>query len=311
MLYKIVLAVMLWDYKDNHILIMGCFILDIKIYNKSSINNMEDIKTNSIDLILTSPPYWDIKNYNNEQQLGLGLTYRCYIENLKKNMFECMRVLKEDGFCVFNVADIRKNVGDSKECRPKMYPIHSDIIQYFIGMDFDLYAHTIWKKESVKKGKKGKIIHGAVVGDYIYPPYVYNDLSIEHILVFRKPGKKRKMIPIKERVDKFLKEETKEWLSPVWYINPSPYKKEHPATFPTELVSRIINLYSIKGDTILDPFCGTGTTLKVANELERNSIGYDINIDFIQPLIESFNMKKDGLVYSYEEIIQEEMNLNM
>lgn len=275
---------------------------------------MSDVKTNSIDLILTSPPYWDIKDYNNDLQLGLGLTYRAYIELLKKNMFECMRVLKEDGFCIFNVADIRRNVGDSMKCRSKMYPIHSDIIQYFISMDFDLYSHTVWKKESVKKGEKGKIIYGAVDEDYIYPPYIYNDLSIEHILVFRKPGRKRKLLPLKERSDKFLKKDTEEWMSPVWDISPSTHKKEHPATFSTELVSRLIKLYSIKGDTVLDPFCGTGTALKIAKELERNAIGYEINLEYIKPFIESLNMKKFESEYIYNkstEELQLEMDLDI
>lgn len=266
---------------------------------------MKDIKTNSIDLILTSPPYWDIKDYKNEEQLGLGLTYNGYLELLKHNMFECMRVLKEDGFCIFNVADINKNLSKSKNSRPEIYPLHSDIIQYFrsIGMEFN--AHRIWEKQSTKKGEKGKIIYGAVDKNYIYPPYVYNDLMIEHILIFRKPGKKRKLPKIEDRKDKFCKEKYQGWLSQVWKINPSK-SKNHPATFPPELVTRLISLYSIKGDIILDPFCGTGTTLKVAKELERNSIGYELNLNYIKPFISELNMKKFGKVYMYEKGMQNE-----
>ena len=261
---------------------------------------MKEIETSSIDLILTSPPYWDIKDYGMNEQLGYGLTYKCYLELLKKNIFECMRVLKDDGFCIFNVADIRKDVSNRKESRPKIYPIHSDLIQYFISMDFEFASHTIWKKESVKKGEKGKIIYGAVDKEYIYPPYVYNDLSIEHILVFRKPGKRRKLPRLNERLDKFPKKEIQDWMNPIWNINPSSHKKNHPATFPTELISRLINLYSIKGDTVLDQYCGTGTTLKVAKELERNAIGYEINSEYILPFIEDFNMVKNELMYYYE-----------
>lgn len=276
----------------------------IKIYNKSCVDDMKEIKTSSIDLILTSPPYWDIKDYNVDKQLGCGLTYRCYLELLKKNIFECMRVLKEDRFCIFNVADIRKNVSKSKDARPKIYPIHSDLIQYFISMDFEFLSHTIWKKESVKKGEKGKIIYGCVDKEYIYPPYVYNDLSIEHILVFRKPGQKRKLPKLGERLDKFPKKDIQDWMSPVWNINPAVHKKDHPATFPDELVRRLISLYSIKGDTILDQYCGTGTTLKVAKELDRNAIGYEINRGYIKPFIESMNMQQNGLSYIYNNLTE-------
>lgn len=272
----------------------------MKIYNKNSVDNMKEIKTNSIDLILTSPPYWDIKDYNVDEQLGLGLTYKCYLELLKKNIFECMRVLKEDRFCIFNVADIRKNISESKYSRPKIYPIHSDLIQYFISMDFEFLSHTIWKKESVKKGNKGKIIYGSVDKEYIYPPYVYNDLSIEHILVFRKPGQRRNLPKLDERVDKFPKKDVQDWFSPVWNINPSSCNINHPATFPEELVSRLINLYSIKGDTVLDPYCGIGTTLKVANELQRNAIGYEINLEYLSQIIKDMHMENNDLEYVYE-----------
>lgn len=274
--------------------------MGIKIYNKNSIENMKEINTNSIDLVITSPPYWDIKDYKSDEQLGLGLTYKCYLELLKKNIFECMRVLKEVGFCVFNVADIRKNVSKSKYSRSKIYPIHSDLIQYFISMDFEFFSHTIWKKESVKKGDKGKIIYGSVDKEYIYPPYVYNDLSIEHILVFRKPGNQRNLPKLNERVDKFLKEDIEDWFTPIWNINPSSHNKDHPATFPDELVNRIINLYSIKGDTILDPFCGTGTTLKVANELQRNAIGYEINLGYLTTIIKDMQMTNNNKEDFYE-----------
>lgn len=262
----------------------------MKIYNRSSLDGMVEIVTNSIDLILTSPPYWDLKDYGDNKQLGLGLTYETYLKFLYNNILACSRVLKSDAFCVFNVADIRRNLRGDKNDRPRVYSIQSYLIREFEKLGLELFSHIIWEKNSVKKGEKGKIIHGSVDKDYIYPPYVYNDLSIEHILVFRKPGVKRELPKLIHRKDKFLKNEVQDFYNPVWKLNESTNDKNHPAAFPKELASRIVKMYSLKGDVVLDPFVGSGTTLEEATKLGRATIGYELNLSYLDEIISKYKL---------------------
>lgn len=262
----------------------------MKIYNKSSLEGMLEVDTNSINLILTSPPYWDLKDYGDKKQLGIGLTFETYIRFLCTNILACSRVLKIDGFCVFNVADVRRNLSENKNDRPKLYSIQSYIIREFEKLGLELFSHIIWEKTSVKKGEKGKIIYGSVDKDFIYPPYVYNDLSIEHILIFRKPGAKRKLPKLKNRKDGIPKDEIGELYNSVWKFNESTKNKSHPAVFSKEFANRIIKMYSLKGDIVLDPFAGIGTTLEEATNLGRLSIGYELNLSYLNDLIVKYNL---------------------
>lgn len=273
--------------------------MDLIIYNRDSTKDMAEIETASVDLILTSPPYWNIKNYDNRNQLGLGLTYEHFIYMLKKNLIECMRVLKEDRLAIFIVGDVRTIAGyggRATNSRPRVFSIQSEIIQYFNEMGFDTFAHLIWHKTSVKKGRKCNLLYGAVKDNYIYPPFIYTDLSIEHILIFRKPGDKRELLPLKERGDGILKETIGDWLNPIWNIEPS-RNDEHPATFPPELVKRLILMFSLRNDIVLDPFCGTGTTLEQAIQLDRKSIGYEINERYLMRIINKYKLKCEGIKY--------------
>jgi DNA modification methylase len=270
--------------------------LNITVYHKDVTKGMEEIQTGTIDLIITSPPYWNLKDYNHPKQLGLNITYKHYMKLLQKVLIECMRVIKVDSFICINVGDVR-TAKYIQSGRPRIYSIQSSIIHLFEEMDFDLYQHFIWEKNSVKKEKKihGSVCQGEYKG-YAVPPFLYTDLSTEHILVFRKPGI-RERSPMEERqrnkhsvLDKKL---LQDWLKPVWRINSPPKKGIHKATFPNEVVYRLIKLFSLHGETILDPFVGTGTTLKCANENERKAIGYEINLDYIKPFIDEYQLNHD------------------
>jgi DNA modification methylase len=276
---------------------MGEIILSLTIYIKDSCINMNEIANNSIDLVLTSPPYWMLRNYENQNQIGLGMTYKQFIYYLKNNIIECIRVLKEDALAVFIVGDIRPKAGyggKEEDSRCKTYSLQAKIINIFEEFDCDLFSHIIWSKTSNKSNKK---IYGNVDKEFVYPPYIHMDLSNEHILVFRKPGNRRN-IPSRE-IYKFngdiidKKSEAITWLKPVWFIEPvNSNTTNHPAPFPSELVERLIRLFSLKGDTILDPFCGSGTTLKVAFKLGRTAIGYEINSDYLSDIILNNNLNK-------------------
>lgn len=259
----------------------------LQIFNKSS-EDMNEIQTSSIDLVLTSPPYWDLINYGEKNQVGIGLTYKHYLNKLENILLERMRVLKSDTFIVMIVADIRKQAHYlGGEERPQIYPLHADIIQYFLSMGFQFFQHFIWKKTAINK-PKGKIIYGSVGRGsnkgIASPPFLYSDLLFEHVLVFRKPGKRRLMPSLEERfkdpynaIDIVL---AKEWVSPIWHIE-SPKHPYHPATFPTELAYRLIKMYSFRGEVVLDPFVGSGTTIDTALRLNRNAIGYEINEKYV------------------------------
>ncbi|MFJ5717290.1 DNA-methyltransferase [Neobacillus sp. NPDC093127] len=276
--------------------------MDLTIYNKDS-SRMSEIKSGTIDLIITSPPYWNLKDYEHPEQLGLNLSYKQYLYQLKKHFYECMRVLKEDAFICINVGDIRS--GRYKETgRPRLYSLQSDIINFFTEeMDFDLFQHFIWEKLGVKKGAKSTIIYGSVgkggYKDFGFPPFLYTDLLTEHILVFRKPGnRKRDVIDrLKEQsLNLIPKEILKEWLHPIWKIN-SLKHISHKATFPDEIAIRLIRLFSLENETVLDPFSGTGTTLRNAIELGRNAIGYELNANYINELIKFHKLTQEGDKY--------------
>lgn len=258
----------------------------MKVFIKSCLDGMKEVATNSVDLIITSPPYWDLKDYQEDKQLGLGTTYETYIKYMEDCILGCTRVMKHDGFCVFDVADVRKNFSKSKDSRPKLYSIQSDIIKIFEKYGIELFSHIIWEKTSIKKGEKRHIIYGSVDREYIYPPYVYTDLNIEHLLVFRKPGPFRELDKLKVRDYKLLKEENIKLYDPVWRID-GVSSSIHPAVFPDELVKRVILMYSL---IIFDPFAGTGTTLRVAQMLNRKSLGYEINFNYIKDVVNYFGL---------------------
>lgn len=256
---------------------------------------MNEIPTNSIDLIITSPPYWNKVDYKHDKQLGMGLTYRQFLVNLQNNLNECMRVIKEDRFIIIIVADVRTPSGyRSLNERPRLYPLHADIIKMFLDMDFDFFQHFIWRKLGINK-PKGKIVYGTV-GSREYkglasPPFLYTDFLMEHILVFRKPGERRELPSEKVRYEDSFNainiEDAHNWVDPVWVID-SPSNENHPATFPTELVYRLIKMFSFKDETILDPFIGSGTVCEVAIPLNRNVIGYDVNENYINQIAKRY-----------------------
>lgn len=279
-----------------HNFIMGEGVeMSLTIYIKDSCEDMREVPNNSVDLILTSPPYWMLRNYESQNQIGYGMTYKQFIYYLRNNIAECVRVLKEDALAIFIIADIRPKAGyggKEVDSRCKTYPLQADIINIFQSFDCDLFSHIIWSKTS---NKSDKIIPGNVDSEYVYPPYIHMDLSIEHVIVFRKPGHRRntpnreEYKANKDTIDK--KTEVAELLKPIWHIEPvNSNSTDHPAPFPKELVTRLVRMFSLKGDTILDPFCGTGTTLKAAFDLGRNGIGYDVNLDYVQEFITDFGL---------------------
>jgi DNA modification methylase len=248
---------------------------DAKIYIKSS-QNMSEIKDGSVNLIITSPPYWTLKNYENEGQIGTGSSsYEFYINELNKVWKECIRVLAPDGKICINIMPFLLT-GKAARFDRRETRLVLDDISNFMHQSNEVYQFGlfIWDKR--------KIARFSSFGSYPYPPNIFTTYPYEWITVFSKKGKR-------EKVDKEIKDKskltTKEWqdwaINSIWEMQPAKAKsEEHPAPFPDELPKRLIKLYSFWGDTVLDPFMGTGTTAKMALTLGRKAIGYELSTEY-------------------------------
>lgn len=256
-----------------------------KIYLSDS-RSMEELEDRSIQLVVTSPPYWHIKNYKSEKQIGYGQTLHDYLKDLYRVWSECYRVLEDGRRLVINIGDqFARSVIYGKY---KVIPLHSEIINQCEKIGFDYMGSIIWQKKTTMNTTGG----ANVMGSYPYPPNGMVEIDYEYILIFKKPGKYKK-IPqeIKEK-SKLSKEEWKEYFKGHWNFPPAK-QIEHEAMFPDELPKRIIKMFSFVGETVLDPFMGSGTTAKVAIELERNVIGYEINQEYEKIIREK--VKSDNL----------------
>lgn len=240
-------------------------------------SNMQEIDDESVHLVVTSPPYWNLKDYQTKNQIGKSnSTYDSYLGDLFSVFRECVRVLVPDGKIAINIMPIFLPRHSSKFKRRVTKTVISDLELFFTNLG-DMYFHSlyIWDKR--------KIARFSSFGSYPYPPNLLSTFPYEWIIVFAKGGKR-------PRVSKEIKEKSKisqkEWadycINSIWEMNTAKASKEmHPAPFPEELPRRIIKLYSFVGDTVLDPFLGSGTTMKVAKDLERNCIGYELNPEYI------------------------------
>lgn len=255
-------------------------IKDATIFNMNS-NDMSHIPDNSVNLIITSPPYWTLKDYDVEGQIGTGSSsYDYYISELNKVWKECVRILAPDGKLCINIMPFLLTGKAARFERRETRLVLGDIEKFMDStgcmFQFGLY---IWDKR--------KIARFSSFGSYPYPPNIFSTYPYEWITVFSKAGKRE---PVSKEIKEKSKLTTEEWqkwaINSIWEMQPAKAKAEgHPAPFPLELPKRLIKLYSFWGDTVLDPFAGTGTTLRAAQELGRKSIGFELNPDFI-PLIQ-------------------------
>lgn len=246
------------------------------IYIKDA-KKMSDIPDESVNLIITSPPYWTLKDYNNGKQIGKGSsTYNHYIAELNKVWSECVRVLAPDGKICINIMPFLLTGKAARFDRRETKLVLGDI-EKFMETTEQMYqfALFIWDKR--------KIVRFSSFGSYPYPTNMFSTYPYEWISVFAKKGKR-------PQVDKKIKEKSKlthlEWsswaINSIWEMQPAKAKSEkHPAPFPEEMPKRLIKLFSFYGDTVLDPFIGTGTTAKVALELGRKAIGYELNEEYL------------------------------
>jgi DNA modification methylase len=250
----------------------------------------------SLHLVVTSPPYWTLKRYRETpNQLGHVADYEIFIEELTKVWRECLRVLVPGGRLVCVVGDVclsRRLHG-----RHVVVPLHADIAVSCRKIGFDNLNPIIWNKISnanyeVNRGSK-----------FLGKPYEPNAIiknDIEFLLMQRKPGGYRKPTQEQRRLSMIEKKEYEKWFQQSWKLTGAS-TKNHPAPFPLELAYRLVRMFSFYGDTVLDPFCGTGTTMLAAMKTGRNSIGVEIDPKYCEMTLHRLGLEATGL-FSMEEI---------
>jgi len=273
-----------------------------KIVNGDS-RQMSELSDKSVHLIITSPPYWQLKDYGTDNQIGFNDSYENYINNLNLVWSECHRVLHDGCRLCINIGDqFARSVYYG---RYKVIPIHSEIIRFCETVGFDFMGQIIWQKQTTMNTSGG----GAVMGSFPHPRNGIVKLDFEYILLFKKQGNAPK--PTKEQKENsaMTNEEWNTYFNGHWYFNGAKQDK-HLAMFPEELPARLIKMFSFPEETVLDPFMGSGTTALVAKKLNRNSVGYEINPDFIPIIKEKIGGNDTFMQVETEFIKQSETKIN-
>ena len=262
---------------------------------------MPELQDGSIQLMVTSPPYpmiqmWDSlfakadpkiaelwqKLDADCQEETVTQIYNAMHDYLAKVWEETWRVLVDGGIACINIGDATRTLNG----KFKLYPNHARITEICEKIGFTILPYILWKKPTTKPKYKGK---GAFLGSGFLPPNAYVTLDCEFILLFRK-GSLRKFPPHDQtRYDSaFTKPQRDEWFSQIWTLKgtrqTASQLERRTAAYPDEIADRLIKMFSIKGDTVLDPFLGSGTTAKAAMQNERNSVGYETDQNLLSIL---------------------------
>ena len=268
-----------------------------KIINSDS-RNMAELENNSVNLIITSPPYWQLKDYGTDNQIGYNDSYEEYINNLNLVWNECYRVL--DNGCRLCV-----NIGDQFARavyygRYKVIPIRTEIIKFCESIGFDYMGAIIWQKKTTSNTTGG----ASLMGSYPMPRNGILSIDYEFILIFKKLGNPKKPDKNLKEQSRMTKEEWTEYFSGHWNFGGAK-QDGHIAMFPEELPKRLIKMFSFVGDTVLDPFLGSGTTSLAAKKINRNSVGYEMNPEFIPFIKKKLNIEQSDIYNSKYEFISQ------
>ena len=260
---------------------------------------MPELQDGSVQLMVTSPPYpmiqmWDDLFADADPRIGalwrkleedgddeaVAQIYDAMHLCIGEVWRETYRVLCDGGIACINIGDATRTVNG----KFKLFPNHARVTEICEKIGFTTLPYILWKKPTNKPSYKGK---GAFLGSGFLPPNAYVTLDCEFILIFRK-GNLRKFQPKDQtRYDSaFTKPQRDEWFSQIWTLKGTRQTvsqlERRTAAYPDEIADRLIKMFSIKGDTVLDPFLGSGTTTKIAMQNERNSIGYETDADLLQ-----------------------------
>lgn len=276
-----------------------------KIINGDS-REMLELKDKSMHLAITSPPYWQLKDYGTDNQIGFHDSYESYINNLNLVWKECYRVLHDGCRLCINIGDqFARSVYYG---RYKVIPIREEIIKFCENIGFDYMGAVIWQKVTTSNTTGG----GIQMGSYPYPRNGILKIDYEFILIFKKLGDAPKPTKEQKELSKMTAEEWNTFFAGHWKFSGTK-QTNHIAMFPEELPRRLIKMFSFYGENILDPFGGSGTTVLAAKNLERNSACFEINPDFIPILKEKIGAKQhdiQGTSYQFIKREQKETDYN-
>ena len=253
----------------------------------------------SVHLVLTSPPYWTLKHYNDSAgQLGGVDDYGAFLTQLDRVWSHCLRALVPGGRLICVVGDVclsrRRNNG-----RHTVVPLHASIQEHCRELGFDNLAPIIWHKianATLEASGNG--------GDFLGKPYEPNAViknDIEFILMQRKPGGYRSPDFLERAFSVIPEALHKVWFRQIWADIPGASTRDHPAPFPLELAVRLIRMFSFVGDTVLDPFLGSGTTSLAAWQTGRNSLGLEVDEAYLRSAARRFR-RHAGTLSSHHEL---------
>jgi modification methylase len=259
---------------------------------------LRTLKSESVHLVVTSPPYWNLKKYSDANgQLGDMPDYDEFVSELGRVWAECFRVLIPGGRLIINVGDVclsRKVAG-----RHSVMPLHASIVESCRSLGFDNLAPIIWHKIANAKTEAD----GA--GTFLGKPYEPNAIiknDIEFVLMQRKPGGYRSPSFEARLLSVISEENHRAWFQQIWTM-PGVSTKQHPAPYPVEFAERLIRMFSFVGDTILDPFLGSGSTALAAARWGRHSVGVEIVPEYVDHAVN--RLKRDlGQLASNAEVVR-------
>jgi DNA modification methylase len=266
--------------------------------------SFRDLKPGSVHLVLTSPPYWTLKEYrDSDGQLGHVSDYETFLTELDRVWTNCFDALVPGGRLICVVGDVclsrRKNDG-----RHTVVPLHASIQDHCRRIGFDNLAPIIWHKiaNAVYEVENG----GAGFLGKPYEPNAVIKNDIEFILMERKPGGYRKPSLAERILSVISTDDYQRWFQQIWTGLTGASTRDHPAPYPTELAERLIRMFSFVGDTVLDPFMGTGTTSVAAARCGRDSIGCEVDPHYFDMAERRIRTETTGLFSAVEVEVHKE-----
>jgi modification methylase len=265
---------------------------------------MRLISPDSVHLVLTSPPYWTLKRYDDAiGQMGHIGAYDQFLEQLSEVWRSCFDFLVPGGRLICVVGDVclsrRENDG-----RHTVVPLHASIQELCRKIGFDNLAPIIWYKIS----NAAHEVQGS--GGFLGKPYEPNAViknDIEFILMFRKPGGYRKPSVAKRVLSVISSENYQGWFQQIWSGLTGASTRDHPAPYPVELAERLIRMFSFAGDVVLDPFLGSGSTAIAAARTGRHSIGYEVSRKYHGLAVSRFYGETGGLFWNPQAVQREDL----
>jgi len=264
---------------------------------------MTALEDDSVHLAITSPPYWQLKDYGTNDQIGFHDSYESYINNLNLVWKECYRTLHKGCRLCINIGD--QFARAIYYGRYKVIPIREEIIKFCENVGFDYMGAVIWQKVTTSNTTGG----GVQMGSYPYPRNGVLKLDYEFILIFKKLGDAPKHTKEQKELSKMTAEEWNTFFAGHWNFSGA-RQNNHIAMFPEELPKRLIKMFSFVGETILDPFAGSGTTNLAAKNLDRNSVGFEINPEFISIIKEKLGVNQKDINGTTYEFFKQMDDLN-